>query len=102
MKKGFTIIEIIVCVALIGILGISSILIAINNNDNDLEKITKKVLEAANVYVETEKDENGNNYLEEVSKGAKGVQVPLSLLVNKGYIKEEIEENKTRSISRIL
>lgn len=90
MKKGFTLVEIIISVTLILIVGASATFFVLKKNNNkELETITKEILEAANAYIKIEKDKNGNIYANEIISGRKGVQIPLSNLVNSGYIKEE-------------
>ena len=91
-KKGFTIIEIIVCIAIISAISISSIIILKNRNDNNINKISKKILTAAQVYANIEKDENGYIYMNKITKGAKGVKIPLMSLVNKGYVEKDDAE----------
>ena len=91
MKKGFTIIEIIISISLVLIVGVFATFFILNNKkNNELEKVTKEILEAANAYVKIEKDNNGNTYANKIVSGAKGVKVPLTNLVNSGYIKEEL------------
>lgn len=93
MKKGFTIIEIIISVTIILIVGASATFFVVKKtNNNELESITKEILEAANAYIKVEKDNNGNIYANEIISGAKGVQIPLTNLVKTGYIKEEQAE----------
>ena len=92
-KQAFTLIEIIISIVLLSILGIISIItVKINNKNNELNNISNKIIDAANVYVEIEKDENGNSYLEEVAKGAKGIKIPITTLADKGYIEKTTEE----------
>mgnify|MGYP004506766263 FL=1 len=91
-KKGFTIIEIIVCIAIISAISISSIIILKNRNDNNINKISKKILTSAQVYANMEKDENGYTYMNKIAKGAKGVKIPLMSLVNKGYVEKDDAE----------
>ncbi len=89
-KKGFTIIEIIICLGIITLIGtISTVVLLKNNKDKNIEKITKNILDAAKVFANVEKDEDGNNYISEIKKGRGGVKISLSVLVNKGYIKKE-------------
>lgn len=92
-KNGFTIVEIIVVILLIT--GISTCIFIVNinntrkNNNLRLEKLHNQILEAANVFISTEKDESGENYNNAINMGAKGVQIPISFLVNNGYIDEK-------------
>lgn len=91
MKKGFTIIEIIISISLLLIIGISTIFLYSKNNKS-LNEITKSILEAANLYIKTEVDEKGNIYINKVKSGNKGVKIPLSNLVNKGYIEDSVQK----------
>ena len=89
-KKGFTIIEIIICLGIITLIGtISTVVLVKNNKDKNIEKITNNIFDAAKVFANIEKDEDGNNYINEIEKGRGGVKIPLSILVNKGYVKKE-------------
>ncbi len=89
-KKGFTIIEIIICLGIITLIGtISTVVLVKNNKDKNIEKITNNILDAAKVFANVEKDEDGNNYINEIEKGRGGVKISLSILVNKGYVKKE-------------
>lgn len=93
-KKGFTLIEIIICIGIISIIGTTTSVITIKlKNNKSLNDLTNNILKAAEVYANTEKDENGNNYINEVENGRGGIKIPLSSLVNKGYVKKE-EANK--------
>ena len=88
-KRGFTLIEIIVCVAILSIVSIGTILIVTNNDGTDLNKITNKILESANLFVSIEKDIDGNIYRDEILDDRKGIKIPLKTLVNKGYVSDE-------------
>ena len=69
-KKGFTIIEIIICLGIITLIGtISTVVLVKNNKDKNIEKITNNILDAAKVFANVEKDEDGNNYINEIEKG---------------------------------
>lgn len=87
-KRGFTLIEIIICISLIAI--ISTISIVIFTKNKDYSNITKKILEAANVYIATEKDEQGNTYEYGINNGGKGARINVKELVNKGYVDEKL------------
>lgn len=92
MKKGFTIVELIISISIVLIVGISTTFFIFNNKSNkELENITKEILEAANLYANKEVDEKGKIYLNEVRSEKKGIKIPLDNLVSKGYIKEEIK-----------
>ena len=58
-NKGFTLIEIIVCIALLSIITISSIVIVNKKNNDILKDINKKVSNAVDIYLNTKKDEDG-------------------------------------------
>lgn len=92
-KNGFTLVEIIVVILLIT--GISTSIFVINisntkkNNNLRLEKLHNQILEAANVFISTKKDESGENYNNAISMGAKGVKIPISYLVDNGYLSDD-------------
>ena len=88
-KRGFTLIEIIVCIALIGAIGIGGTIITIKNNDKNISKITKSILQSAQVYLEMETDEKGNTFKDGLLLGGTAVSIPLNELVNTGYIKND-------------
>lgn len=87
-KKGFTLVEIIVCISLIAIIGVSSFFgvkfvrksIIIDN----LEKINDKILAAAEVYIETNEETYNQLYNEK-----NGVVIPLNVLINDGLLSLE-------------
>lgn len=106
-KKGFTLVEIIICIALISIIGVSSTIIVIktknkNNNVNilngtkmsaKLSNITNKILQAANVYIAVEKDGNGNTYETGIKNGGKGLYIKVQTLVDNGYLDKSVLDN---------
>jgi len=84
-KKGFTLIEIIICISLLAVVGIGSFL-GIKYVDNKiridkLSQITDKAIEAAQIYIETDKEASNALY-----SNSNGVSVPLQFLVNKGLL----------------
>lgn len=87
-KKGFTLIEIIICIVLITLISTISI-VAIKSKKKNYSDITKKILNAANVYVSIEKDSQGNSYEYGINNGGKAIQVNVKELLNKGYIDKE-------------
>jgi len=90
MKKGFTLIEIIIAISIVLLIGAGTTFFVINNkSDNKIEKLTKQILEAGNVYINTENDKNGNLYAKQILNGKKGVKIPVSNLKNSGYITEK-------------
>lgn len=96
-KKGYTLVEIIVVVAIIAILGVASFfgvrLVSKNVTINKLEKITDKVLLAAEVYIETNKETYKQLYNEENS-----VIIPLNVLVNEGLLTLENTDISSKNI----
>jgi len=89
MKKGFTLIELIIVMVLISLIGTISIVLTKNNiNDKTYTNSLKRALEAVNVYINTEKDSAGNTYFNGIYEGGEGVIVPIKDLYNKGYINE--------------
>lgn len=88
-KKAFTLVEIIICITLIVTISAITIINLQLESKDKLETITKKILEAAEVYVNTTKDSNGKEYLQEINKGAKGLQLSVTTLVDNGLIDEK-------------
>lgn len=84
-KKGFTLIEIIICISLITIIGTASFfgikLVSKNITINKLEQIKDKILTATEVYIETNKETYNKLYNEK-----NGVMIPLNVLVNEGFL----------------
>lgn len=85
MKKGFTLIEIIICITLITIIGVGSFIGVKLVNDKikttKLEQITDKAIEAAQVYIETDKQSYNELY-----SNQNGVSIPIKLLVDEGLL----------------
>lgn len=84
-KKGFTLIEIIICISLIVIIGMGSIF-AVNLISNKrliskLEQITDRAVNAAQVYIGT----NDATYTE-LYNNKNGISLPLQLLVEEGLL----------------
>lgn len=84
-KKGFTIIEIIVCISIMIVIGVGSFIgIRMVNkkiNIDKLNQITDKAVQAAQVYIETNKEATNQLY-----NNKNGVSFPLQLLVNEGLL----------------
>ena len=84
-KRGFTLIEIIICILLLAVIGTASLmgirLINKNIKIDKLEKITDRVLKAAEIYIETNKETYNQLY-----KKKNGVVIPLNVLVNEGLL----------------
>ena len=89
MKKGFTLIEIVVSITLITLIGVTSTILIIKNNNKE-NPLNKKIYEAANVFIATETDENGNSYEYGITNGAKGIQFTVQNLYDKGYLSDNI------------
>lgn len=84
-KKGFTLIEIIVCIALISVIGVGSF-IGIKIVDkkilkDKLDQITDQAIQAAQIYLET-----NNVAYNQLYNNQNGVSLPLKLLVNEGLL----------------
>lgn len=65
MKKGFTLVEIIICIVLLGIISVSFLIVTINKDDDkEKNKIINNVVDAADVYysVNMKKEDILNNY----------------------------------------
>ena len=84
-KKGFTIIEIIVCISLIVVIGIGSFvgirLVDKHIKITKLSQMTNKILEATNVYLETDKEAK-----QELYNNKNGIIIPVKKLVNEGLV----------------
>ena len=87
-KKGFTIIEIIICISLLVVIGVGSFIsikvISKKQLVDKLNMISTKASEAAQVYIETNKNASNQLY-----NNKNGVSLPLQLLVNEGYLSLE-------------
>ena len=84
-KKGFTLVEIVVCISLLVIIAVGSFVgIRMVNkkiNIDKLNQITDKAVQAAQVYIETNKEATNQLY-----SNKNGVSLPLQLLVNEGLL----------------
>ena len=87
-NKGFTIIEIIICISLLVVIGVGSFIsirvISKKQLIDKLNMISTKASEAAQVYIETNKNASNQLY-----NNKNGVSLPLQLLVNEGYLSLE-------------
>ena len=96
-KKGFTLIEIIICISLIVIIGTASFFgvktIKKNITVDRLEKINDKILAAAEIYIETNKET-----YDQLHKKKNGVVIPLNVLVNEGLLSLENTDLKQTDI----
>ena len=89
-KKGFTIIEIIVCISILTIISTITITVSfLNGKQDEIKKATNNILNAAEIYVNVSKDENGINYIKQIENGKGGVKIPINELVSNGYVKKE-------------
>lgn len=101
-KKGFTLIEVIICLVLIVLIGAGSIFVTVNNNKKS-GNLNDKIIDAASIYLNTEIDEYGNSYEYGLLHGAKGVQISIKTLEDKGYLSKSIvdsleKENKGKDL----
>lgn len=91
MKKGFTIIEIIISIGLIAVIGtILIIYISMSNNnkkEKEIAKITSILQEASSVYLAVNKETN-SSILENIQLGGTGYVIPIKTLLKEGYITE--------------
>lgn len=96
-NKGFTLIEIIICISLIVVIGLGSFIAvkqgAKSVKNKRLNQITDKVLLAAQVYIETNKETYNQLYNKENS-----VVIPLNVLVNDGLLTLEDTDLKSEQI----
>lgn len=101
-KRGFTLIEIIICLVLIVGIGSISLISVLNNNndDNKIKELTRKIVDAANVYISVEKDGNGNTYQNGILKGGKGIYISLETLEDKGYLDSSIVSDLKRETQK--
>jgi len=91
MKKGFTLIEIIMSISLILIIGTSVTVFYIKEKkDNTLNLVFKQLIECSQLYIENEYDENGITYKNGLLSGGKAVVIPLNELEEKGYLSNEM------------
>lgn len=93
MKKGFTLIEIIISISLLLFISISITFFVLKNNENDLTSIEKEIASAANLFLSLEYDKNSNTYLSGIQSGGKGIYLNIDTLVSKGYLDEKIIES---------
>ena len=84
-KKGFTLIEIIICIGVLAVVGVVSFVgmnyVSNNIRINKLKDIEDEILTAAKVYLETNNEANDRVFLKK-----QGVIVPLKVLVNEGLL----------------
>lgn len=103
-KKGFTLIEIIVCVAILSLIATSFVITISKNKKNESVSYTsleKNILNAADVLVNMKKDENNNNYAQQLNLGGQGVEIKITKLIDEGLldisvIDKIVEEQKNK------
>ena len=91
-KKGFTLIEIIICITLITIIGVAMTFTVLKSKDNKYKEVEKRILTAASVYVSTAKDENGETYENGIYNGGSGTVINLNVLYNNGFLSEDLKK----------
>ncbi len=88
-KRGFTLIEIIVCLVLLSLI-LTTFIISLNKNQKNnyitYTSLEKNILNAADVLVNMNKDDNNNNYAEQLYLGAQGVEIKITKLVDEGLL----------------
>ena len=84
-KKGFTLIEIIICIGMLAVIAVGSFvgihLVNKNLTIKELNQITNKAVQAAQVYIETNKEAQTQLYTEQ-----NAVKIPIKVLVNEGLL----------------
>lgn len=84
-KNGFTLIEIIICIGMLAVIAVGSIvgIHLVNKNliIKELNQITNKAIQAAQVYIETNKEAQNQLYTEQ-----NAVKIPIKVLVNEGLL----------------
>lgn len=84
-KKGFTLIEIIICIGMLAVIAVGSFvgihLVNKNLTIKELNQITNKAIQAAQVYIETNKEAQNQLYTEQ-----NAVKIPIKVLVNEGLL----------------
>lgn len=92
-KKGFTLIEVIMVIAIIAILSIilaPNVMVLINkNNERSCEKLIDNIKSAAKMYVNQNKYELGFDCDDNKTKG-----ITLETLVDAGYLTGDILKNE--------
>lgn len=89
-KRGFTLVEIIICISLIVIIGVSATVVVLKANKtreiNILKANEKKLENALQVYVSNHKEITTN-----LNNNAKAALVTLEVLKNEGLIKDDMK-----------
>lgn len=89
-NKGFTIIEVIICLCLIILISGTMTAVVLTKNKNNkkhIQEVTKKIQEAASVYLSINKD-NNNSIEQNIYNGGTGYVIPLKTLINEGYVSQ--------------
>ena len=97
MKRGFTLVEMMAVIVIIGILSIVTVSLIVNKikgKSSDIDDVTKKIIyNAANLYLTDTVSEIGENST---------FCVPLNDLVNKGYLSDPISNTEDISLSNVV
>ncbi len=84
-RKGFTLIEIIICISMIVLIGVGSFvgISLVNKNlvKKGLEQITDKAVKATQVYIETNEEAKTQLYTEK-----NAIKIPIKVLINEGLL----------------
>lgn len=94
-KKGFALVEIIVCITLIILIAVTSTIIVINikkNETNILKNNSKNFTNALNIYLS-----NHNEIINNLNKNVKASAITLELLKNEGLIKDNLKIDYTNN-----
>lgn len=89
-NKGFTIIEVIICLCLIILISGTMTAVVLTKNKNNkkhIQEVIKKIQEAASVYLSINKD-NNNSIEQNIYNGGNGYVIPLKTLINEGYVSQ--------------
>ena len=85
MKKGFSLVEIIISISLILVIGMCAFIgfnvIQKNNKIKTLESMNDQILSAANLYIET-----NTEIKDKLFTSANGLKIPLTTLENAGLV----------------
>ncbi len=84
-KKGFTLIEIIVCIVLISLIATISIILLKNNSDKSEDKNKKEIVSAADVYFSL-----NDKYKKELEENNGYLVLNISELVDEGLLDKKI------------
>lgn len=99
MKKGFTLIEIIISISIVLLVGTTFVVGLHNHNDDPLD-VNEDIVGAVQTYLSVEKDINGNSYLDGVFSGGEGIIIPLEDLNTNGYLDDTIYDNIVTNVEK--